>query len=155
MTMYGARIIQVVPRFCLMIVVGFVSFAGCNQQTPIPPTPPLVVDEGPIEQAEVELSEPKVSVDSDGNFMFEFKYRFVKGRARQFYLVTVHFPGTHNLCLKHMEAYELKQQEGVIRDGIPLVDRPIKTYEITMSEADSPMNQYQLISNVLTGKMEP
>lgn len=141
-------------RTYLMSVLGvLVLCGGCYQQTPIQVPP--VVDEGPIEPAEVELSEPKVRIDPDGNFMFEFKYRFVKGRARQFYLVTVQFPGTSNLCLKHMEAYELKQQEGVIRDGIPLVDQPIKTYEITMSEADSPMNEYHVISNVLTGTMEP
>ena len=136
----------------LVIVFGLaILLGGCNKETPVAP-PIRVVETGPIEPAEVELSNPKVRIDDGGNFRFEVNYLFTSGKPRQHYLVTVNFPGTSNLCLKHMEAWELKQ-EGVIKDGIPLTG-PIKTYEIIFSEADSPMNPYKLISNLLPGKME-
>lgn len=141
------KCVNVTIALGLVILVG-----GCNEKTAIQSVP--VVVEGPIEPAEVELSNPKTRIDDEGIFLFEVTYRFTKGRARQHYLVTVHFPGTANLCLKHMEAWEFPKQEGVIKDGIPLVEQPIKTFEITFSEADSPMNEYKVISNVLTGKME-
>ena len=144
----GARI----ENAHFIIVFGLAIFlGGCNNEKPVAP-PIRVVDAGPIEPAEVELSNPKVRIDDEGNFRFEVNYLFTSGKPRQHYLVTIHFPGTSNLCLKHMEAWELKQ-EGVIKDGIPLTG-PIKTYEIIFSEADSPMNPYKLISNVLASKME-
>ena len=136
----------------VILAFGMASLlGGCNKETPVAP-PIRVVDVGPIEPAEVELSNPKVRIDDEGNFRFEVNYLFTSGKPRQHYLVTVQFPGTSNLCLKHVEAWELKQ-EGVIKDGIPLTG-PINTYEFIFSEADSPMNTYKLISNVLSGKME-
>ncbi|MGE0758202.1 MAG: hypothetical protein AB7O38_14330 [Pirellulaceae bacterium] len=115
----------------------------------IPPTP-----EGPPGPAEVELSDQQVRVDDQGVFYFSVKYRFTKGAPRQFYMLTVKFPGTNNLCIKRMESWELKS-EGEIKDGIPLFEQPIKEYEITFSESDSPMNEYKLISNALTGTWAP
>ena len=98
----------------LVIVFGLaILLGGCNKETPVAP-PIRVVETGPIEPAEVELSNPKVRIDDGGNFRFEVNYLFTSGKPRQHYLVTVNFPGTSNLCLKHMEAWELKQ-EGVIR----------------------------------------
>lgn len=144
---------QVWPGKASIAVGMVVLLFGCSQTVPVQPLVPTVND-GPIEPAEVALSNPKTRIDESGIFLFEFKYEFTKGRARQHYLVTVHFPGTKNLCLKHMEAWELKSQSGIIKDGIPLIEQPIQSYEITFSEADSPMNEYKRISNVLTGKLD-
>lgn len=137
-----------------LALVGLASLllCGCNKVAPVPVVP-SVVDEGPVEPAEAELSNPKYKIDDDGNFYFQVDYKFTKGRARQFYLLTVKFPGTENMCLKHMEAYHLKEKEGVIRDGIPLTDKSLTTYEIFLSEADSPMNEYKPISNTVTGEV--
>ncbi|MGE0761118.1 MAG: hypothetical protein AB7F89_17690 [Pirellulaceae bacterium] len=138
----------------------FVLLAGCDAAGgPIVPTSPrarAIVPRpgGPSEPAEVELSDHRVRVDDSGVFYFDVKYRFNRGAPRQFYMLTVKFPGTNNLCIKRMEAWELTDA-GQIRDGIPLYEQPIQDYEISFSESDSPMNEYRLISNVLTGTWSP
>lgn len=119
--------------------------------------PPLGFSEAntsdePVEPAEVELSEPRGRIDKNGIFWFEVDYRFVKGQPKMHYKLTVHFPGTRNLCIKTMEAWELKGS-GTIKDGIPLIEQPIASYEFEFSEADSPMNAYHRISNLLSGSM--
>jgi hypothetical protein len=115
---------------------------------------PATADVAANEPAEVELSNPRARIDERGIFWFGVKYRFAKGAPRKYYLLTVKFPGTQNLCLKHMEVWQLKS-EGEIRDGIPLIEQPVLTYEIEFSEADSPMNEYKVISNTLTVTMTP
>ena len=52
-----------------------------------------------------------------------------------------------------MESWELKA-EGVIKDGIVLSSPPVETFEIRVSEADSPQNGYKLISNVVRGPVK-
>ena len=136
------------------ISAGCTNDSSTSQQPELTPVQTEPVDEGPIEPAVVELSNPKYRIDGEGNFMFEVNYKFTKGRARQYYLLTVNFPGSQNMCLKHMEAHHLKEKEGVIRDGIPLFDPTLTSYEIVLSEADSPMNQYLPISNTVGGKVE-
>lgn len=156
----GTRKLPAIWVLSSLLVVA----AGCGQSPITPVTKGIategvnsaapVADNAPKEPAQVELFDDKVRIDDAGVFYFDVKYRFTKGAPRQFYLVTVKFPGTNNLCLKRMEAWELKA-EGQIKDGIPLFERPITAYEITLSEADSPMNEYKLISNSLPGTWPP
>lgn len=125
-----------------------------NEKTPQRLSSDAAVNEKTaMDLSEVQLSEPQVRIDERGIFWFGVKYRFLRGQPRKHYELTVTFPGTQNLCIKRMESWELKS-EGEIKDGIPLYEQPIKSYEITFSEADSPMNSYSRISNTLVGTMD-
>lgn len=144
-----------------MVACTLALMGGCQHQAANPPASEPVADraaveqpkedEGPVEPAEVELSDAQGRIEG-GIFRFEVKYRFTKGRPRQHYLVTVSFPGTKNLCLKHMEAWELKT-EGVIKDGYELIEQPVTAYEIIFSESSSPQYPYKKISNTLAGTL--
>ena len=145
---------SIATKLHLGIVLGAclaTATIGCKKDPPATSAPAVPTESEPIVPAEVELSDAKHRIDDEGNFYFDVKYKFTKGSARQYYLLTVHFPGTQNMCLKHMEAYHLKNLEGSIRDGIPLIEKEITSYEIVLSEADSPMNEYKPISNRLVG----
>ncbi len=147
---------SIATKLSLRIVLGTclaTATLGCKSESPATPVPTVVAESDPIVPAEVELSDAKHRIDDQGNFLFDVKYKFTKGSARQFYLLSVHFPGTQNLCLKHMEAYHLKDLEGSVRDGIPLIEKEITSFEIVLSEADSPMNEYKPISNRLVVKV--
>lgn len=146
--------ISLVPVFagCPSSVPATHADRGGNSTDRSPHLPDEADDPRAKEPAEVELSEPKGRIDDNGIFWFEVNYRFSKGLPRKHYKVTVHFPNTKNLCIKTMEAWELNEA-GVIKDGIPLLEQPITTYEIEFAEADSPMNAYTRISNLAVGQM--
>ena len=46
-------------------------------------------------------------------------------------------------------------KEGVVKDGFTLRQLPVKTFEMYMSEAPSPMDRYKKVSNVVTGPLHP
>lgn len=152
--------IRRLPR-AAAVALTLALMGGCQHQAANPPAGEPAAgreavqkpaeDEGPVEPAEVELSDAQGRIEG-GIFHFEVKYRFTKGRPSQHYLVTVNFPGTKNLCLKHMEAWELKT-EGAIKDGYELIEQPVTAYEITFSEASSPQYPYKKISNTLAGTL--
>lgn len=131
---------------------------GCKGEAP--PTDEMaavsvqVEPDQPFEYAEVELSEPTVTVDEDDVCWFEVHYKFVKGTPSENYMLTVSFPGTENLCLKPVAGWQLTKTEGVLKDSIPLQQLPITEYQMVLSEAESPVAGYTDISNVLTGKIE-
>jgi hypothetical protein len=52
-----------------------------------------------------------------------------------------------------MEKWELKA-EGVIKDGVVLSKPPVQTFEIRVSEADSPQNGYKPNSNTVSGTVK-
>lgn len=104
------------------------------------------------EPGEIELSEPKVTRKAPDLIEFEVRYRFIKGRPDKYYMCDVSFPGTPNHAAKSMESWELKP-EGVIKDGIRLVEPPVDKFEIRVSEAVSPQDGYKLISNVVCGEV--
>src|SRR5262249_51235871 len=102
---------------------------------------------------EIELSDPKVTFAGPNKVRFEVRYRFTKGKPDKYYLCEISFPGTPNHGAKPMETWELKS-EGVIKDEVPLFKPPVQTFEIRMSEADSPQNGYTKISNVVSGPVK-
>src|SRR5262249_188829 len=105
------------------------------------------------EPGEIALSDPKVTLAEPNRVRFEVRYRFTKGKPDKYYLCEISFPGTPNHGAKPMESWELKS-EGVIRDGIVLHKPPVQTFEIRVSEADSPQKGYKKISNVGRGGVE-
>ena len=84
---------------------------------------------------------------------FEVNYRFTKGKPDKYYMCEVTFPGTKNHGAKPMESWELKP-EGSSRTGSCCPSLPVETFEIRVSEADSPQNGYKLISNVVSGPVK-
>ncbi|HET6575981.1 MAG TPA: hypothetical protein VFG68_20440 [Fimbriiglobus sp.] len=138
----------------LLLVPLVVLFAGCNQRAATPGTAtsqtarPVSTEPGAIE-----LSDPKVTFEEPNRIRFEVHYKFTKGGPEKYYLCEVTFPGTANVGAKSMESWELKP-EGVIKDGIILTKPPVKTFEIRVSEANSPDEGYKLISNVATGEVK-
>lgn len=61
------------------------------------------------------------------------------------------FPDTPTHAAKPMECWDLKS-EGSIADVFVWSKRLVQTYEIRVSEADSPQDGYTKISNVLPAR---
>jgi hypothetical protein len=140
------RLWSIIPLACLALCLG------CSAQPAA--TAPIVENAGsdePFEYAQVELSDPKFNVDESGICWFEVKYKFVKGKIGENYLLNLNFPGTKNACIKQMNGWQLNGPEGVIKDGIQLQEPDFSEYEFVFSEAEVPMEGYTKISNVLTG----
>lgn len=143
-------------RLALAVIWGSVCLTGCQPDAAPEVTEPVVNQgsEEPFEYAQVELSEPKFKIDADGTCWFEVHYKFVKGKVGENYLLNLTFPGTENACIKQMNGWQLSGPEGVIKDGIQLIERDISEYEFVFSEAEVPMEGFTKISNVLKGKIE-
>jgi hypothetical protein len=144
-------------RLCgwgLLLALFAGLFMGCGQRA-LPPNPVVVhaTQTGPSDPGQIELSDPKMTLQEPDRAQFEVKYRFTKGKPEKYYLCEISFPGTSNHGAKPMESWELKP-EGVIRDGIVLHKLPVQTFEICVSEADSPQNGYKKISNVVRGQVK-
>lgn len=129
-------------------------FLGCGQRA-LPRSAVVVqaTQAAPSEPGEIELSDPIMTLQKPDRIQFEVKYRFTKGKPEKYYLCEISFPGTANHGAKPMESWELKP-EGVIKDGIVLTKLPVSTFEIRVSEADSPQNGYKTISNVVSGTVK-
>ena len=52
-----------------------------------------------------------------------------------------------------MDSWELKPEHEIV-DGFRNIKPPVESFEIRVSEADSPQAGYRLISNVVSGKVE-
>jgi hypothetical protein len=138
----------------LLLVPLAVLLTGCGPQAAVPGTAVVQPAEPvPVEPCEIELSDPKVTLAEPNTVRFEVHYRFTKGRPDKYYLCEISFPGTPNHGAKPMESWELKS-EGVIKDEIVLSKPPVQTFEIRVSEAESPQNGYKMISNVVSGPVK-
>jgi hypothetical protein len=138
---------------CLSLVAFAILLAGCGQQAEAPGTVAQVNRPVSTKPGEIELSDPVVTLAESNTVRFEIKYRFIQGNPEKYYLCEISFPGTPNYGVKPMESWELKSQ-GVIKDTIVLFKPPVQTFEIRMSEADSPQNGYKIISNVVSGPVK-
>ena len=145
---------------CLGWLVFFPLLAmGCSQKHDAPAPVPLQAAEqappqpAPDEPCEVELSDPKVTFRDPTTVLFEVKYRFTKGRPNKCYCCEISFPGHPDRGEKRMESWELKL-EGVIKDGLPLSQPGVKTFEILLSEAPSQRAAFKQISNVVSGPVK-
>jgi hypothetical protein len=110
----------------------------------------VVTEEVSQEPGEIELSDPRVTLVKPTLVQFEVKYRFTRGKPDKYYACDVFFPGTPNHGVRMLDGWELKA-EGVIKDGIVISKPPVKSFEIHMSEAPTPRDRYQKISNVVSG----
>ena len=137
---------------CSVSIAFLTIYTGCTP-APKPPQPAveMTVSEEPFEYAEVELSDPTFRVDESGICWFEVKFKFVKGKVGEHYLLNLNFPGTKNACIKTISGWQLGGREGIIKDGIQLQEREFSDYEFVFSEAEVPMEGFTKISNVLTG----
>jgi hypothetical protein len=111
----------------------------------------VIVDQEP---GVVELTGAKVKIDEEKIARFEINYKFTSGKPVKHYLVEIAFIGAEHGGYTPIDPGTLKP-EGVIKTGIEVGDRPIKDFEITFSEADSPMAGFTKISNTLKGSIEP
>lgn len=138
----------------LLLVPVAVLFAGCAPRAAAPdPAAAQTARAVSTEPGEIELSDPKVTLSGENEVRFEVRYKFTKGKPDKYYMCEVSFPGTMNHGARQMFSWELKS-EGVIKDGIVLSRPPVQTFEIRVSEADSPQNGYKLISNVASGPVK-
>ncbi|HEY7154881.1 MAG TPA: hypothetical protein VH575_13040 [Gemmataceae bacterium] len=126
--------------------------SGCGPKTSAP-LPTLVVQHAEQTPGEIELSDPKVVFVEPDFVQVEVKYRFTKGQPDKYYMCDVAFPGTTNHGVKPMQSWQLKS-EGVIRDKFQLSKPGAKTFEIHVSETDSPQLGYKKISNVVSGSIQ-
>jgi hypothetical protein len=138
--------------FLLLPVVLF--FTACGQRPAAPEAPAIEeAPSGPPEPGQIELSDPQVTFVEPNQVRFEVRYKFTKGKPSKYYLCEISFPGTPNHGAKPMEKWELKA-EGVIKDGVVLSKPPVQTFEIRVSEADSPQNGYKPNSNTVSGTVK-
>ncbi|HET6422631.1 MAG TPA: hypothetical protein VFG20_03045 [Planctomycetaceae bacterium] len=103
---------------------------------------------------EVTITSAKASWQPGDIVQFDVAYKFTKGIPSKHYQFDFTFPGSQSSGQRPMETWETKP-EGHIRTGLPVADRNIETFEVRFSEADSPDRGYRVISNVLTGPVEP
>jgi|SRR5262245_3407346 len=137
-----------------LVLVALLALCPACGDAPAPgPAAQATVPSGPSEPGEIELSDPVVTMVDAKRVRFEVKYRFTKGRPSKYYLCEIAFPGTANHGAKPMETFEMKP-EGVIADRVTLSKPPVQTFEIRVSEADSPQDGYKLISNVVSGAVK-
>lgn len=113
-----------------------------------------VVTTEPAPAGVVELISATGRLNDDNIVRFEVNYRFTSGSPTKHYMCEFTFPDTNNRGFKPLDAWEVKP-EGVIKTGIQVSDASVKKYSITFSEADSPQQGYKVISNTLTGEIEP
>jgi hypothetical protein len=145
---------------CISGLAALLLGVGCHQQQPAAPpaaaSTVVTTEVVSTEPGQIELSAPKVTLvkkvqqGERDKVRFEVNYRFVKGKPDKHYMCEITFPGTSHLGAKPMHNWELKS-EGVIKDEIELDEPPVQTFEIRMSEADSPQNGYKVISNIVSG----
>lgn len=129
-------------------------FTACGQRPAAPEEPAIeTTSSGPTEPGQIELSDPQVTLVEPNQVRFEVRYKFTKGKPSKYYMCDISFPGTPNHGSKPMEKWELKS-EGVIKDGIILSKPPVQTFEIRVSEADSPEKGYKPISNSVSGTVK-
>jgi hypothetical protein len=138
-----------------LVALALAAFAaGCGWQGKTgAPTQVIVVQHVPSAPCEIELSSPKATLVEGQTVRFEVTYRFTKGKPDKYYACDISFPGTTNHGVCTMFSWELKP-EGVFRDGIVIKNPPVKSFEITMSEAASPQDGYKVISNTVSGLVE-
>jgi hypothetical protein len=137
----------------LPLVAFAILITGCGQKAEAPETAAQPTRPVSSEPGEIELSDPVVTLAEPNTVRFEITYRFIQGKPDKYYLCEISFPGTPNHGVKPMESWELKSH-GVIKDTIPLFKPPVQTFEIRVSEADSPQNGYKIISNVVSGPVK-
>lgn len=119
-----------------------------------PGTPAETADaEETADRGAVELLDARAVLDESQVVNFKIKYRFTAGSPTKFYLCNIAFPGTDQWGVKPLEAHEMSA-EGVIRTGIEVGEKPVREFEITLSEADSPDQGFHLISNTLRGQVQ-
>jgi hypothetical protein len=143
---------KLAASFLVLPLVLF--FPACTPRSTAPQTPAVEeIPSEPTEPGQIELSDPKVTFVAPNQVHFEVRYKFIKGKPSKYYMCEISFPGTPNHGAKPMERWELKS-EGVIKDGLVLSKPPVQTFEIRVSEADSPQNGYKPISNTLSGSVK-
>jgi hypothetical protein len=132
--------------------------AGCDRapapQSQAPATPVITAVATAAPPGVVELISATGRLNAENIVRFEVAYRFTSGSPTKNYMCEFAFPGTNDRGVKPLDAWEVKP-EGVIQTGIQVSDESVKEYSITFSEADSPDRGYKVISNTLTGEVEP
>ena len=145
-----ARTTKRLGAVCLVVLSTVAP--GCGPRGGMP-TPVIAVEPVSTTPGDIELSDAKATLVDGKVVQFEVRYRFSKGKPDKYYSCDVSFPGTPNHGVRMMSSWELKT-EGVLKDGIVLSKPPVTSFEIHMSEAVSPQDGYNKISNVVSGKVE-
>lgn len=104
---------------------------------------------------EIELSDATMKYRDAEVVLFEVKYRFAKGQPQPGYeyQLEVDFPGTANHGLKPLIGRQV-QKESIVKDGFQLSKPGAKSFEMKITEAQSPQHPYHKISNVATGTIQ-
>ena len=159
---YGGRLSRIRLLLPVLTAASLFSAAGCWNESAdaIPRTaseqPGAAAATAVLTESRpgaVELLQATATLDELNVVRFEIAYRFTSGAPTKTYLCEIAFPGADQWGTKPLEAFEL-ESEGVIRTGIEVGDQPVREFEVTLSEADSPDQGYHLISNRLTGVVQ-
>ncbi len=136
--------------------IAAVCILGCSSEaTPKAAAPaPITATVTDSAPGVVEIVSVKAQRQAENIIHFEVTYKFTSGAPIKNYMLNLAFPGTTTAGQKPMDAWEVKP-EGTIKTGLPVADPEAKTYEVTFAEADSPDRGYKVISNKVTGEVEP
>jgi hypothetical protein len=137
--------------------IGFLAVAGCQNDpsssssratgngTTAKST--VIADAGP---SVVELQKADAFVDGEGIARFEIHYEFTSGAPTRHYMCKIVFPNIDRTFAKFMSASELRQ-EGSFKTAIEAGETPPESFEVVLSEAESPDAGFHPISNTLAG----
>jgi len=149
----------IVRHCCLFVAYGWLAvpaLIGC-QAEPAKPADQSTVTKATVAPtvgpSVVELQKATAIIDSEDIARLEIFYQFTSGTPAKHYLCKLRFPNKDRDFSKFMAAGELSQ-EGSFKTAIEAGDPPPDSFEITLSEAESPDAGYTVISNTLTGKFQ-
>lgn len=142
-----------------LVGLGVCLIAGCSAGTTSSPDvsvskPAITATVDVAAPGVVEIVSAKARRSAENIIHFEVAYKFTSGSPVKNYMLNLTFPGTSVSGQKPMDAWEVKP-EGIIKTGLPVADPAAKSFEITFAEADSPDRGYTVISNMVSGEVEP
>lgn len=140
--------------------LGFLMTAGCQGEPSASSskgagnsavaTATAIADPGP---SVVELQKVDAIVDREGIVRLQIHYKFTSGAPTRHYLCKIRFPDIDRTIAKFMSAGELSR-EGAFKAAIEAGETPPESYEVVLSEAESPDAGFDPISNTLTGAFQ-
>lgn len=143
-----------------LMLAGIVLIVGCRGE-PSASSPgtksesadtkaAAAADPGP---SVVELRKADAFIDKERIARLEIHYSFSSGSPTKHYLCKIRFPNVDRTIAKFMAASELSQA-GAFKTAIEAGEIPPDSYEIVLSEAESPDAGFYPVSNTLSGAFQ-
>lgn len=138
-----------IPQLAISCLLSLLVF-GCEANQPSPVVSTAIVTNR--EPGKIEITDVKFRIDQNNEVHFNIDYSFTSGEPNKHYMVTFLFSPMEFRKEKPMHAWELKKQ-GVITTRFEIENEQWNDFTIVVSEADSPDQGYEPISNTFASKL--